>query len=94
MAPSGKRGWSWATGEKGKNRVRVYDRGARGIFLDVFVRDLVTGTATRKRISLGHADRESAKRKAEELAATSAALGGWTPPRSPSGCCSTATRRT
>lgn len=70
MAPSRKRGWSWATGEKGKNRVRVYDRRGRGIFLDVFVRDLVTGTATRKRISLGHVDRDTAKRKAEELAAT------------------------
>jgi len=34
MATSRKRGWSWATGEKGKNRVRVYDRGSRGIFLE------------------------------------------------------------
>ena len=68
--PRRRRGWSWATGEKGKNRVRVYDRGSRGIFLDVFVRDLVTGTATRKRIGLGRVDRETAKRRAEELAAT------------------------
>lgn len=64
------RSWSWTTGEKGKNRVRVFDRGSRGIFLDVFVRDPLTGTATRKRISLGRVDRDTAKRKAEELAAT------------------------
>jgi hypothetical protein len=62
------RGWSWTTGEKGKNRVRVYDRGSRGIFLDVFVRDPLTGTTARKRISLGRVDRDTAKRKAEELA--------------------------
>jgi hypothetical protein len=69
MAISRKRGWSWVTGEKGKNRVRVYDRGSRGIFLDVSVRDPLLGTATRKRISLGQVDRETAKLKAEELAA-------------------------
>jgi integrase len=69
MAASRKRGWSWATGEKGKNRVRVYDRGSRGIFLDVSVRDPLLGTATRKRFSLGRVDRETAKQKAEELAA-------------------------
>jgi integrase len=69
VAASRKRGWSWATGEKGRNRVRVYDRGSRGIFLDVSVRDPLLGTTTRKRISLGRVDRETAKRKAEELAA-------------------------
>lgn len=70
MAPPRKRRpWSWATGEKGKNRVRAYERGSRGTFLDTFVRDPITGTATRKRISLGRVDRETAKRKAEELAA-------------------------
>jgi len=69
MATPRKRGWSWATGEKGKNRVRVFDRGSRGIFLDVAVRDPLLGSTTRKRISLGRVDRETAKRKAEELAA-------------------------
>jgi integrase len=68
-SPRRRRLWSWTTGEKGKNRVRAYDRGSRGIFLDAFVRDPVTGTGTRKRISLGRVDRETAKRKAEELAA-------------------------
>ncbi len=63
------RSWSWTTGEKGKNRVRVFDRGSRGIFLDTFVRDPLTGTTTRKRFSLGRVDRDTAKRKAEELAA-------------------------
>jgi integrase len=69
-SPRKLRRWSWTTGEKGKNRVRAYDRGSRGIFLDTFVHDPVTGAATRKRISLGRVDRETAKRKAEELAAT------------------------
>jgi len=41
------RAWSWATGEKEKNRVRVFERGSRGIFLDTFVRDPLTGAATR-----------------------------------------------
>jgi len=67
-SPRKPRRWSWTTGEKGKNRVRAYDRGSRGIFLDTFVHDPLTGTATRKRISLGRVDRETAKRKAEELA--------------------------
>ena len=67
-SPRKPRRWSWTTGEKGKNRVRVYDRGSRGIFLDTFVHDPLTSTATRKRISLGRVDRETAKRKAEELA--------------------------
>lgn len=68
-SPRKPRPWSWTTGEKGKNRVHAYDRGSRGIFLDTFVHDPVTGTATRKRFSLGYVDRETAKRKAEELAA-------------------------
>ncbi len=63
-SPRKRRAWSWTTGEKGKNRV-----GSRGIFLDAFVHDPVSGTVTRKRISLGRVDRETAKRKAEELAA-------------------------
>lgn len=69
-SPGRSRSWSWTTGEKGKNRVRVFDRGSRGIFLDTFVRDPLSGTATRKRISLGRVDRGFARRKAEELAAT------------------------
>lgn len=68
-SPRKRRAWSWTTGEKGKNRVRAYDRGSRGIFLDAFIHDPVTGTATRKRISLGRVDRETARRKAEELSA-------------------------
>jgi len=69
-SPRRSRRWSWTTGEKGKNRVRVFDRGSRGIFLDTFVRDPLSGTATRKRISLGTVDRGFARQKAEELAAT------------------------
>ncbi len=69
------RAWSWTTGEKGRNRVRVYDRGSRGIFLDVFVRDPKTERTTRQRVSLGRVDREAAKRKAEELAGALRAHG-------------------
>jgi len=68
MATRRKRAWSWATGEKGKNRVRVFERGSRGMFLDAFFRDPLTGSVTRKRTSLGRVDRDTAKRKAEELA--------------------------
>ena len=70
MANSRTRSWSWTTGEKGKNRVRLYDRGPRGITLDTFVRDPLTGAMTRKRLALGRVDRETAKRKAEDLART------------------------
>lgn len=62
------RTWSFITGEKGRNRVRAYERGARGIFLDVRYRDAVTGAPMRERVSLGHVDRETAKAKAEEFA--------------------------
>lgn len=67
-SPRRSRRWSWTTGEKGKNRVRAFDRGSRGIFLEMFVRDPTTGSAARKRIALGRVDRGFARRKAEELA--------------------------
>ncbi len=43
--------------------------------LDTFVHDPLTGGATRKRISLGRVDRDTAKRKAEELATALRASG-------------------
>ena len=51
------------------NRVRVFDRGSRGMVLDSFIRDPLTGALTRRRTTLGQVDRDTAKRKAEELAA-------------------------
>jgi hypothetical protein len=44
-APRSRRRWSWTTGNKGKNRVPVYDRGSGGIFLVGSVRDPLTGSA-------------------------------------------------
>ena len=59
-----KKGWSYSTGERGRNRVRVYERPKSGqIFLELSDR------GKRKRIAPGHRDREAAKAKAEEVAA-------------------------
>ena len=33
------KGWSFIAGEKGATRVRAYDRGARGIFLEWWEQD-------------------------------------------------------
>jgi hypothetical protein len=59
-----KKRWSYSTGERGTNRVRVFEHPAtQGLFLEVY------DTGRRKRIALGHRDRELAKAKAEEVAA-------------------------
>ena len=55
--------WSFSAGEWGTNRVRVYDRGARGLYLDYY-----DETGTRVRSHLGHSDRDRAKQQADELA--------------------------
>jgi integrase len=55
--------WSYSTGERGRNRVRIFEHpSTRGLFLEVY------DTGRRKRIALGHRDRELAKAKAEEVA--------------------------
>ena len=57
--------WSYVAGEKGRNRVRVYEHPTtQRIFLEVKDHGL------RKRVALGHRDREAAKRKADEVAAS------------------------
>ncbi len=56
--------WSFIAGEKGRNRVRVYERGAFGIYLDFRDED-----GRRVRQPLGHGDRDQAKAQAEEIAA-------------------------
>jgi integrase len=58
------RAWSYIAGEKGKNRVRVYERGSFGLWIDY--RDV---HGKRVRQPLGHGDRERAKLKADEVAA-------------------------
>lgn len=60
--------WSYSTGERGINRVRVYDRGARGLFLEF--RESTDGTTKKVRLALGTTDREAAKAKADALALT------------------------
>jgi integrase len=59
------KGWSFIAGEKGATRVRAYDRGARGIFLEWWEQG-----PPRKRVrqACGHGDRERAKAQAEALA--------------------------
>ncbi len=63
MANLKKQWWSYSTGERGRNRVRAYEHPVTGrIFLEF------TDNGQRKRVALGHRDREAAKGKAEELA--------------------------
>ncbi|MGE0440840.1 MAG: tyrosine-type recombinase/integrase [Gemmatimonadales bacterium] len=54
--------WSYSTGERGRNRVRVFEHPVTGLlFLEHYAED------RRQRIALGHRDRERAKAKAEEV---------------------------
>lgn len=55
--------WPYKAGEKGRNRVRAFERPSGIIYLEYWEHD------ERKRISTGHRDREKAKRQADELAA-------------------------
>jgi len=57
--------WSYKAGEKGTNRVRVYERPGLGIWIDY--QDDESGK--RKRSPLGIDDRNQAKAKADEIAA-------------------------
>ncbi len=58
-----KKRWSYSTGERGRNRVRAFEHPATGrLFLEF------SDGGKRKRIALGHRDRETAKAKAEEVA--------------------------
>lgn len=66
------KGWSYAAGEKGKNRVRVYEGRSGPIHLEY--RD----DGKRRRHSLGHRDRERAKREARAVAARFVATGAPT----------------
>ncbi|GIW51246.1 MAG: hypothetical protein KatS3mg081_0601 [Gemmatimonadales bacterium] len=56
--------FSWSTGERGRNRVRVFEHPkTRTLFLEFREED-----GRRVRVALGHRDREAAKAKAEEVA--------------------------
>ena len=64
MTNAEKQGWSFITGERGRNRVRAFTHPQTGrIFLELY------DGGRRKRLALGHRDREAAKAKAEEVAA-------------------------
>jgi integrase len=64
MARADRKHWSYVTGERGRNRVRVYTHPTTGrLFLEY------TQDGRKTRTALGHRDREEAKRQADELAA-------------------------
>lgn len=72
-------GWSYAAGEHGRNRVRVYERPDRvGILLLQYAEKDVTGRLRQKRVSLGCMTREDGKAKADELAAQFTTVGPTT----------------
>lgn len=60
--------WSYQTGERGKNRVNLFERGKRGFYLEFRERTTNGGPCRRVRVSLGHIGREEAKATAEQLA--------------------------
>lgn len=62
--------WNYKAGEKGRNRVRAFEKGNSGkLYLEFYERDPETGDRHRRRISTGHRNRERAKRQADRLAA-------------------------
>ncbi len=66
-----KRFFSYTAGEKGRNRVRVYQKPSGVLMLEFYEQ------ATRKRVSLGHDDEGRAKCEADQVAAQ---LRGKEPP--------------
>lgn len=62
--------WSYSVGERGRNRVRVFEHQTTGrIFLEFYEPSGPGQRPKPKRVALGHRDRERAKAKAEEVAA-------------------------
>lgn len=55
--------WSYKAGEKGRNRVRAFERDSGIIYLEFWE------AGERERVSTGHRNREKAKQQADELAA-------------------------
>jgi len=67
---STKRGWSYSVGERGRNRVRAFEDNKTGIIMLEFYEGRPGGIEpTRRRVSLGHRDRNQAKQQADEAAA-------------------------
>lgn len=63
MARTKTKGWSYSTGERGRNRVRTFERPSGLLMLEFNDR------GKRTRLSLRHRDRERAKGEADEAAA-------------------------
>lgn len=71
-----RRAWSYSAGERGRNRVRVYERPDRaGEILLQYAERGLDGRLDQRRQSLGAIPRGAAKGKADELAARFATLG-------------------
>lgn len=63
------RGWSYSTGEWGTNRVRVFDRGAKGLYCEWWeAGPAPTSPRKRVRMALGSITHEAAKEKADAIA--------------------------
>ena len=63
MARTTKQRWSYLSGEKGRNRVRAYERASGALMIEFRDR------GRRRRIALDHRDRDQAKRQADAAAA-------------------------
>jgi len=76
MTQTKKRRWSFSSGARGTNRVRVWERSdVPGVFLVEYTEtDAITGHRRPTRLSLGRATREIAVARAKELAAKLATL--------------------
>ena len=62
--------WSWSTGERGVNRVRVYEHAASGVlYVEWYEARQDDRGPLRRAQNLGHQDRERAKSEAYDLAA-------------------------
>ncbi|HKV51094.1 MAG TPA: tyrosine-type recombinase/integrase [Gemmatimonadaceae bacterium] len=62
-------GWSYKTGEKGRNRVRAFEHpSSRFLFLEFYDPKAGGNSSRRKRVALGHRDRALAKQQADEVA--------------------------
>ncbi len=67
---STKKGWSYSVGERGRNRVRAFGDNKTGmIMLEFYEGRSGRIEPARRRVSLGHRDRNQAKQQADEAAA-------------------------
>jgi integrase len=69
QSKNGRTVWSYSAGEWGANRVRVYEHGTKGLYVEWTEEVAATGLRKRVRKSLGHDDRKHAKAQADEVAA-------------------------